>query len=233
MTRRNWMKVLHSTFAVVGLSLAMAGAAARAAEIDDAVIGLWTDDERVLVIDGGLGENTAFNFKRQLNQNPQVRTILLNSGGGLVTVGLEIAQLINNRRLDTWVPDTAMCASACSVIFFSGINRIAEGQLGVHQIAMNIENNQEVQYTASDMIEAFNRYGTHPNVFAAMFRTPPEKMYFFSDFEKKSYDIQRGILIAPLRGELKPLTELPPLTPPDELFMGDLPTLESLKINRN
>ena len=205
-------------------------ATANAADVDDAVIGLWTDDERVLVLDGGMGANTAFNFKRKLNENPQVRTILLNSGGGLVTVGLEIAQLIANRNLDTWVPQNALCASACSVVFFSGTSRIAEGELGVHQIAMNIESNQEVQYTASDMIEAFNRYGTHPSVFAAMFRTPPEKMYYFSDLEKTKFEIQRGVLVAPVRGTLKPLPQLPQLTPPDELFGGDLPVLEGLKL---
>ena len=231
MRLEKWTRALASASAfAVSLLIAASAAPAAAADIDDAVIGLWTDDERVLVIDGGLGENTAFNFKRKLNENPQVRTILLHSGGGLVSAGLEIAQLIANRDLDTWVPENALCASACSVVFFAGTSRIAEGQLGVHQIAMNIENNQEVQYTASDMIEAFNRYGTHPNVFAAMFRTPPEKMYYFSDFEKTKFEIQRGVLVAPLRGTLKPLPNLPQLTPPDELFGGDLPSLESLKL---
>lgn len=203
---------------------------ASAIELTDATIGLWTDDEHVLVIDGDLGTNTAFNFKRTLNENPQVRTILLNSGGGIVSVGLDIAQLISNRRLDTWVPKEALCASACSVIYFSGANRLAEGELGVHQIAMNIESNQEVQSTAADMIEAFNRYGTHPNVFSAMLRTPPEKMYYFTGTEKILFDIQRGILTAPDRSPSGVLLEpLPELIPPDQLFGGDLPVLKGLK----
>ena len=202
-------------------------ATANATDVDDAIIGLWTEDEHVLVVDGGLGANTAFNFKRTLNENPQVRTILLNSGGGLVSAGLEIAQLIANRRLDTWVPESAMCASACSVVYFSGANRLADGQLGVHQIAMNIENNLEVQYTASDMIEAFNRYGTHPNVFAAMFRTPPDKMYFFTNNEKVLFEIQRGILSAPVRNNTQPLPEL---IPPEELFGNSTSILEGLKL---
>ena len=200
---------------------------ASAVDLGDATIGLWTDDERVLVIDGDLGPNTVYNFKQNLNANPQVRTILLNSGGGIVSTGLDIAQIIANRQLDTWVPETAMCASACSVIFFSGTNRFAEGQLGVHQIAMNIESNAEVQATASDMIEAFNRYGTHPGVFAVMLRTPPEKMYFFSDWEKIQFQIGRGRLSVPA---FNAPVELPELLPPSELFGGDLPVLEGLKI---
>lgn len=123
-----------------------------------------------------------------------------------------------------------MCASACSVIYFSGGNRLAEGQLGVHQIAMNIESNTDVQSTASDMIEAFNRYGTHPNVFSAMFRTPPEKMYFFSSDEKVLFNIQRGILSAPTRNQTGATLEpLPELIPPDQLFGGNLPVLHGLQ----
>ena len=203
---------------------------ASAVEVDDAVIGLWTEDERVLVIEGGMGENTAYNFKRTLNENPQVQTILLNSGGGIVSIGLDIAQLIANRGLDTWVPEDSMCASACSVVYFAGANRLAEGQLGVHQIAMNIESNTEVQSTASDMIEAFNRYGTHPNVFSAMLRTPPEKMYFFTFTDKINFDIQRGILTVPNRSASGVLLEpLPELLPPDQLFGGNLPVLQGLK----
>lgn len=203
---------------------------AAAVDLVDATIGLWTDDDRVLVIDGDLGPNTVFNFKQGLNTNPQVRTVLLNSGGGMVSTGLDIAQIISNRQLDTWVPEAAMCASACSVIYFSGANRLAEGQLGVHQIAMNVESNTDVQSTASDMIEAFNRYGTHPNVFSAMFRTPPEKMYFFNADEKVRFQIQRGILSAPTRNQTGTLLgPLPELIPPDQLFGGNLPVLHGLK----
>lgn len=206
----------------------LAGAVfATAVELGDATIDLWTDDDRVLVIDGDLGPNTTFNFKRMLNENPQVRTVLLNSGGGLVSTGLDVAQVIANRQLDTWVPKTAMCASACSVIYFSGLNRVADGQLGVHQIAMNIENNSEVQVTASDMIEAFNRYGTHPGVFAVMLRTPPDKMYFFTELEKLQYQIGRGSLTVP--AFTAPIV-LPPLLPPGELFGGDLPVLKGLNL---
>ena len=226
----------RSVFCVLGAVavICLAGIAnqssANAVELTDATIGTWTEDDRVLVIDGDLGENTVLNFKQALNENPQVRTILLNSGGGIVSTGLDIAQLIFNRHLDTWVPEGSMCASACSVIYFSGGNRLAEGQLGVHQIAMNIESNTDVQSTASDMIEAFNRYGTHPNVFSAMFRTPPEKMYFFSSDEKVLFNIQRGILSAPTRNQTgATLESLPELIPPDQLFGGNLPVLHGLQ----
>jgi hypothetical protein len=216
--------------AVLGLVGIIYETDAGAVELTDASIGTWTEDDRILVIDGDLGENTERNFKQALNENPQVRTILLNSGGGIVSTGLDIAQLIANRHLDTWIPDGSMCASACSVIYFSGANRLAEGQLGVHQIAMNIESNTDVQSTASDMIEAFNRYGTHPNVFSAMFRTPPEKMYFFSSDEKVLFNIQRGILTAPTRNQTGATLEpLPELIPPDQLFGGNLPVLHGLK----
>ena len=220
-------KIAHAIAASFFCLVSMYCTTTHAVELTDATIGLWTEDDRVLVIDGDLGPNTVYNFKQNLNANPQIRTILLNSGGGLVSTGLDIAQIIANRQLDTWVPETAMCASACSVIYFSGTNRFAEGQLGVHQIAMNIESNAEVQATASDMIEAFNRYGTHPGVFAVMLRTPPEKMYFFSGLEKVQYDIGRGSLTVPA---FNTPVELPELLPPSELFGGELPVLKGLNL---
>lgn len=201
---------------------AMAATQTHALELKDATIGLWKEDNRVLVLDGALGPNTEYNFKFNLNANPQVKTILLNSGGGLVSAGLDIAQIIANRQLDTWIPETALCASACSVIYFSGTNRYAQGYLGVHQIAMSRDNNAEVQTAASDMIEAFNRYGTHPDVFAIMLRTPPDKMYYFTEIEKLNYQITRGTLSVPV---FNTPVDLPPLVPPEELFGGDLAPL--------
>ena len=128
-----------------GLSLAISvfggGPSAWAEDVPEAEIGISVVDETVMVVNGGIGENTGATFKQALNSNPKVKTIMLNSGGGYVNVGLEMADLVANRGLSTWIPQDTMCASICSAIYFAGKNRMAQGQLGVHQVAMGVEDN--------------------------------------------------------------------------------------------
>jgi len=68
-----------------------------------------------------------------LQQNPQVRGIVLASRGGNIYEGRGIAKLIRSAGLDTYVFET--CASACTTAFIAGTRRTLgpEGRLGFHQ----------------------------------------------------------------------------------------------------
>jgi hypothetical protein len=208
-----------------------------AEDVPEAEIGISVVDDSVMILNGGIGADTGAAFKQSLNNNPQVKTILLNSGGGYVDIGLGMADLIANRGLATWVPQDAMCASICSAIFFAGKNRMAQGKLGVHQVAMNVESNLATQMTVSDMIDAFNRYGVDQRVFAVMLRTPPEQMYFLNTEEVVMWEVNRGMVYSEgvAQGMAAPGTVLPPLYPdlksPQELFGDDESILKSLQLD--
>ena len=210
---------------------------AFATDVPDAQIGVSIIDESVLVLDGGIGADTGELFKQALNNNPKVKTIILNSGGGYVNVGLDMADLVANRGLSTWIPQDAMCASICSAIYFAGKNRMAQGQLGVHQVAMSVESNLQTQVALSDMIDAFNRYGVDQKVFAVMLRTPPDQMYFLNTEEVVMWNVNRGLVYSEgvAQGRAAPGTVLRPLFPelksPQELFGDDQSILKSLQLD--
>ena len=63
---------------------------------------------------------------------------MLSSPGESVFEGLQIAGIIHDKGLQTYIPKHGLeeegdCASACSFMFFAGTTRSAEGNLGVHQ----------------------------------------------------------------------------------------------------
>lgn len=181
-------------------------------EIPDPTIGISADDETVLIIDGGISANAAYIFRDILNNNPQVDTVLLSSGGGYVSVGLDIAEIIHSRGLATWIPSDLECSSICSVIFLAGRSRMVQGKLGVHQVAFGFESNKVAQTSAGDMITALNKYGVSPRLFERFLQTPPEKMYYLRLNDVIDWGVNRGTVFA--YGKNQGL--LRGLTPPEE-----------------
>lgn len=86
-------------------------------------------------IDGPINQDTADDFLRELQANPSLENVSLNSPGGRVFPALDIARAISASGLNTSVPLGGECHSACSFIFLSGRERIADGLLGVHQVS--------------------------------------------------------------------------------------------------
>ena len=70
-----------------------------------------------------------------LVEHQEVTKLALFSGGGSVTAGLEMMEIIHLRGLKTIVPDTWKCYSICSFMWLGGSERVVEGtgELGVHQ----------------------------------------------------------------------------------------------------
>jgi hypothetical protein len=110
-----------------------------------------------------------------------------------VAPALEIAAIIHTLGVSTEVPRGEVCASACSVVFLAGDGRQAFGQLGVHQMsAGGSDAVSGVQYILAEMLDAFEDFGVDRRVSRHMLTTPPEEMYFFSDFELTDYGINRS-----------------------------------------
>ena len=93
-----------------------------------------TDHPDVIRLNGDIEEGDVLNFRRILMVAPKARLMTLNSGGGLVSAGLLIADDVHARELATLIPSGSQCFSACSFVFLAGIERQADGDLGVHQI---------------------------------------------------------------------------------------------------
>lgn len=68
-----------------------------------------------------------------LTQNPDVETLVLNSGGGWVWAGNEMGRIVLDFELDTHVEGE--CSSSCVTVFLAGQSRtLARGsKIGFHQ----------------------------------------------------------------------------------------------------
>ena len=62
-------------------------------------------------------------FRRALVEN-NIHTLVLNSPGGNLYEGLQMAGTIFDRQLTTYIPDGADCASACSIMYLAGKKKI-------------------------------------------------------------------------------------------------------------
>ncbi|WP_156408792.1 hypothetical protein [Rhizobium sp. Root708] len=93
-----------------------------------------------------------------------------------------IAEEIHERKLKTLIPEKSLCASACSFVFFAGVGRLAQGQLGVHQISGS-EDLETAQLNLSDIIETLSKYDVSSDVITRMLRTPPKDIYIFTPAE--------------------------------------------------
>lgn len=137
-----------------------------------------------------ISANDSFEFRRAL-RNHSIDIIVLLSPGGSVWEGLNMAGIISDKKLTTYIPYNGTCASACSYMFFAGDQRKANGRLGVHQFSADRETQRKTeqigvsdytaQFTVSEIIGFLNEFDTPPFVFEKMFSQ--KNMYFFNDLE--------------------------------------------------
>ena len=132
--------------------------------------------------------NDSFELRKAL-RNHDIQNIVLASPGGSVWEGLQMAGIIFDKKLRTYIPRDGTCASACAYLFFAGAERLADGELGVHQAySSNFKEKKSVgqtqyvtQFTVSEIIGFLNEFGTPAFVYERMFQDID--MYFFDPLE--------------------------------------------------
>jgi hypothetical protein len=80
-----------------------------------------------IVVFGRIVAETEGAFASAVAANRGAR-VLLNSGGGSLVPALAIGRLVRQHRLQTYVPDSSVCSSACSLIWLAGTER----HIGIH-----------------------------------------------------------------------------------------------------
>lgn len=137
--------------------------------------------EGILFFEGEIvSGQTVSSFRRAVRQG-DVSFLVLSSPGGDLIEGILFAETVRDLGLNTVVPDGADCASACSFVFFAGIERSLYGRVGVHQFRTESGNSDEAltQWTAGEVIQVLNGFDVPRIVFEKMLQTLPEDMYWF------------------------------------------------------
>lgn len=117
-----------------------------------------------------------------ITRNRDVDLMILDSPGGNLDAGIAIAEFVSLREMNTWVGTDASCASACSLIFFAGHERLLEGRLGVHQyqtVAGQADDESAAQERIGRLLELLNSFDTPPMAVEKLAVTKPSCMYWF------------------------------------------------------
>lgn len=112
-----------------------------------------------LFLIGEIDQSSSANFLRAVRRH-DISLLALQSSGGLITEGLIIAELVNQKKISTFVPWNGKCFSSCSFIYFAGRPaRHVGGKLGVHQFysaddaaASRRETEVQTQQLVSDIL---------------------------------------------------------------------------------
>ncbi len=182
------------------------GAAAQAIEY-----GSFRFDPRlanVLFLVGEINAGDSFEMRRAMRDN-NIRLVVTASGGGNLYEGLQLAAVLDDKGIATFLPSGLSCESSCANVFFGGAIRRVDGDLGVHQFYVDAEGATAPEradittaatlYTTSDIIGMMNVLETPPFVYERMLSTTD--IYYFSEPEKAL--LERGAADVGIAGTMQ------------------------------
>jgi hypothetical protein len=119
----------------------------------------------------------------------RVAAIVLDSPGGNVIGAESFATMIHDGGVNTSVAPGAMCASACALIWASGIHKSvdASGQVGVHNVS-----GYEPAICAgltSALAKDLSGYGAPATVVTATVTTPSNQVYWLTPADFAAWDV--------------------------------------------
>lgn len=152
----------------------------------------------VLFLKGEIQDSDSFELRRAM-RDQTIDLVVTASPGGSLYEGLQIAAILQDNKIGTYVPDGASCESSCANIFLGGFSRLVIGELGVHQFytggpsgaapAPKDLTTARTQYTTADIIGIMNQFDTPPFVYEKMLGTAD--IYYFKGSEKAR--LNRGV----------------------------------------
>jgi hypothetical protein len=134
----------------------------------------------VISLDGDIVGGDATKLERLLQYRGLYAGIRLNSAGGNVTEGIELAKLVRKAELPATVPAGGECSSACSIVWLCAVEHHAEGaKVGVHGAAAPNGDEDDVAYGLDTWVARIVKdCGAPPAVVAAFVTVPANSIYW-------------------------------------------------------
>jgi hypothetical protein len=175
---------------VVWLACGQARAApAPTAEFDSPYQLRVQSNGTVLEISGSFSWAVPQNVQAVLASEPGVRTVRLESPGGHLQPAWEVAAIIRQRGLDTYVG--RLCASACTIAFLGGRQRwlAPDARLGFHQAHAPGFPSDEVN---AFLKRAYEKYAVPPDFIAHVLRVVPADIWYPAQAELRAIGFTTG-----------------------------------------
>jgi hypothetical protein len=142
--------------------------------------------------------------------------ITLNSKGGNLWEGTNLAQTVRRSELATIVAEGKYCVSACFLIFAAGSKRLAGSGafIGVHSASELGRDNAGAQAATTAMARNASTFGVPPAIIGRMVTTRPHEVAWLSLAELRSMGVEIIAAAAP---------EAPAYQPGGRLITGSAP----------
>jgi len=168
----------------------LVGYPANAADLKTSAL---KDGRIVIAISGDIGEGDTDAFKAAIkvanDAGKLVSSVRLNSPGGNLLEGLQLAEVVKYAKMATNVGQGATCASACFLIFAAGENKFANytAQIGV-QGSSDEKGRETTQSGAAtvSMARVAKELGVPAAIIGRMVVTPPNEMVWLSPADLQS-----------------------------------------------
>jgi hypothetical protein len=153
-----------------------------------------------VTLKGGIDEAMTVDLKRRLQEVPGTVSSLyvhLDSPGGMVGSAMDIGRLLRSRKASVAVLSRDRCASACALIYASGVFRAATGKIGIHrpylEVGAQARTMAEIQSVMDSMLTQIREYlremNVDPRLADEMMRTPPEQVRWLTRVNLDAYGL--------------------------------------------
>jgi len=154
--------------------------------------------ENTLLLDGKFSYGISKDFEQVLEENPQTKTIIFDSPGGLEFEARNVSSIIKERGLNTYVPE--YCVSACISAFIGGKKRQMsfKALLGFHQGSPSLGSKEftkdEIKDGLYDTIKFYKQQGIDKEFVKRFYRTPPDELWYPRIQELLKQGVITGVL---------------------------------------
>jgi hypothetical protein len=137
-----------------------------------------TTDDTVLLLHGTFGSGSSDRVRRLLDESPDIETVALSSPGGRLREASDIAAMVRQRGLDTYV-DTR-CESACTFVFLAGKDRAAtpNARIGFHRPSFAGITPVGFDPATDGMLGTYREAGIPQEFLDRIARTEPSNMWY-------------------------------------------------------
>lgn len=153
----------------------------------------------VLLAEGSIEAGAAARFAAEIEARGEyVKTVSLNSPGGALDDAMAMAVILRERGIAAEVPDGALCASSCPLLFAGGKTRTAgpKAAVGVHQFYAATATTtaaaqimSDAQATTARISRHLAEMGVDPALWLHALVTPPQALYYLSPAELSGYSL--------------------------------------------
>jgi hypothetical protein len=166
------------------LGTAVAATAAPAADLSSVAI---RDDATIVLLQGDIEPGDADAVEaliKMINDDGRlVSAIRLNSPGGSLAEAIRLAELTRRAKVPTVVAAGSRCASACFIVFASGVEKFAsyDAAIGVHGVSDRFgHQTMQTEAATRSMARIASELGVPPRIVGQMIATRPSEIAWLS-----------------------------------------------------